>query len=288
MINTHKIRITVLFLFTLAISPAISTGYGYWDTLSETKNETVSTGHWDFMTNIGLQFAYDYETWIADQVAANPNSNFAYIYSQTDAPSDITMLVQDIDVFDMTWDFWGKAKTPVYPTLGYVSLIDRSLDASNNPVHDINPAYSTTPLYTDYSYFKAYDAMNTLTNNNYSLRLNYNTRMTSNGFVEITNVSFYAMLGLSDPDDPIGMKDNQKIFVEVKVSGGAWVKIGQPVPSQVSSTSEAFTYYSYDVPANLLGQDLKLRIRYNGRAQTINGTPGYGRLIIDELVVTVN
>ena len=110
LIKSQKFRIIILFMFIFTISPAISTGYGYWDSHIETKNETVSTGYWDFMTNIGLQFAYDYETWIAAEVASDPNSKYKYIYSQTDVPSNTTMIVQNIDVFGYTWDFWGKGK----------------------------------------------------------------------------------------------------------------------------------------------------------------------------------
>ena len=59
-------------------------------------------------------------------------------------------------------------------------------------------------------------------------------------------------------------------------------------PTQVTSESEFFTFYSFDVPSNLLGQDLYVRIRYNGRALIVNGVTGYGRLIVDNLIITTN
>jgi len=284
-------RLIIFICLSFVISfPTISNAYSYWDILEDNKDETITIGDWDFdLYGIGPSFASQISNYFDTILSSDPNNDIKYILSQTDAPSNLVVTLQDLDIFGYTWDIWSKAKTSNYPTMGYPVLIDRSLDEFNNPVHDINPEYSPIPLYDSYNYFTAYDAMNTLTNNLYSLRLNYNTRMTTNSAIgQVTNISFYAMLGLSDPDDLAIMRDTQKILVEVSANGSNWTKIGTPTPTQVSSTNEAFTYYSFDVPGSLLGQNLWVRIRYNGRALKVNNVPAYGRLIIDDLQISVN
>ena len=285
----RKTHIIILFALLVSIS-TITRGYGYFDKLQDDAEHTVSTGTWDLVDYIiGPDLFFDIQSFIDDDILNDPNSSLGYIYNQANAPSNEIDKIQDIDVFGYTWDFWTKAKTANYVTMGYPVLIDRELDETGTPVHDINPAYSATPLYPEYNYFTAYDSLNTLTNNQYSLRLNYNLRMTTTTKVgPVTNVSFYAMLGLSDPDDPIGMRETQKLYVEVSPNGSNWTRIGQQKPTQATSTSEAFTFYSYDVPATLLGQDLYVRIRYNGRTLVVNGESLYGRLILDELIITTN
>ncbi len=79
------------------------------------------------------------------------------------------------------------------------------------------------------------------------------------------------------------------MYVEVSPNGSNWTKLGtNSVVPQVSSENEYFTFYSYDVPGTLLGQDLYVRIRYNGRTLKVGGTPAFARLIVDELVITTN
>lgn len=289
MTTAKKVQITISFILLVSIG-TITRGYSYFDTLEDTKSETATIGAWDLVDYvIGPDFVNEFQSAIDDDILNDPTSNLIYIYDQENAPSNVIEKINNINVFGYSWTFWTKAKTPNYVTFGYPVLIDRELDALSTPVHDINPAYSTTDLYPGYSYFTAYDSLNTLTNNQYSLRLNYNMRMTTSTNVgQVTNVSFYAMLGLSDPDDPIGMRETQRLYVEVSTNNNNWTKIGQQRPTQVTSASEAYTFYSYDVPANLLGQNLFVRIRYNGRTLNVNGVPLYGRLVLDELVITTS
>jgi hypothetical protein len=283
MTNSKKALLALIFLFLLVVNTT-SSGYSYFDNTDEEQNETLTIGDWGFGTYIlNFGFVDNFQSTIDDLITVDPNDDHKYIYSQLDVPSNLVVNTSPINVFGYDWTFWGKGKTANTPTIGYPVLVDRELDTNGIPVHDINPAYSTTPLYNDYNYFVAYDATNTSTNNRYSLRLNYNNRMTTTTTVgQVSNISFYAMLGLSDPDDLEPIRVGQKIYVEVSANGSNWTKIGTPASQQVSSTAEAFNYYSFDVPANLLGNDLYVRIRYNGRALAT----GYGRLIIDDLVIT--
>lgn len=289
MTTVKKVQITILFILLVSIG-TITRGYSYFDTLEDTQSETATIGTWDLVDYvIGPIFVNEFQSAIDDEILNDPTSNLGYIYDQINAPTNVVEKINNIDVFGYSWTFWTKAKTENYTTFGYPVLIDRELDVTNNPIHDINPAYSATALYPGYNYFTAYDSLNTLTNNQYSLRLNYNMRMTSSTKVgNVTNISFYAMLGLSDPDDTIGMRETQKLYVEVSATNSNWTKIGQQKPTQATSMSEAYTFYSYDVPASLLGQNLYVRIRYNGRALTVNGEILYGRLVLDELIITTS
>ncbi|AIO18863.1 hypothetical protein KQ51_00984 [Candidatus Izimaplasma bacterium HR1] len=282
----NKIIIAILFVMIIVSSNTVTPSYSYFDRKEKIKNETITLGSWEFIALlIGPDFAADFGGYVDNEIAQDPNSVYQYIYTQTDFPANEIITTPDIEVFGYSWTFWGKGKTNNYETLGYPSLIDRDTDTFGNPVHDINPEYSITPLYQDYNFFTVYDAMNSLTNNQYSLRLNYNNRMTTTSSISnITNISFYAMLGLSDPNDLQPMRSGQKMYVEVSLNGNSWTKIGTPTPVQVTSESENFTHYSFDIPNNLLGQDLFVRIRYNGR--TLSG--GYGRLIIDDLTISTS
>ncbi len=286
------IKTVVVFLVVVIMiaGNALTIGYGYSTIDSVNESETVSTGEWTRPeASLGPDFSKLLTSFIQTQIDQDPNSPWIYIQSQTDTPENqVLRTSQKFSMWGYEWKLWSKGKTANYPTMGYYSLIDRTVDDLGTPIHDINPLYSDTPLYPMYDYYKAFDAWNTATNNLYSLRLNYNTRIfTAKTVGQVANVSFYAMIGLSDPDDPVGMRDNQKLYVEVSPDGGAWTKIGTITPSQVTSSSEEFDFYSFDVPAGLLGQELRVRIRYNGRALNVQGEISYGRCIIDELEITM-
>lgn len=283
--------IIIIFSMLLLSSSIISFGYSHWDNNNIVASESVPLGIWTYVPlPIGLDFTADLNEYMDYKNSQNPNTNYNYIYSQIDVPNNLIKKIRNIDLFGSTWTFWGKGKTANYPTIGYPVLIDRTLDSFGNPVHDIAPEYSVVPLYTDYDYFIAYDSNNLHTNSNYSLRLNYNTRMTSKTSLgQVTNISFYAAIGLADPDDGANIRDTQKMYVEVSATNSNWTKLGtNPIVPQVNSDNEYFTFYSFDVPGTLLGQDLYVRIRYNGRALQVNGSAAFARLIIDELVITTN
>jgi hypothetical protein len=269
----------------------VQRGYSYWNDSNDSISETIPVGLWTYVPlPVGLDFAADLSGFIDNELGLDPNSDFQYIYSQENMPQNTITTISDIDVFGYSWNFWGKIKNANYPTLGYPVVIDRSLNEFGDPVHDIAPTYSSTPLYPEYNYFVAYDANNLHTNNQYSLRLNYNNRMTTTTPIgQVTNVSFYAAIGLADPDDAVGIRDNQRLYVEVSPNSTSWTRISANVAiPQVSSENEYFSFYSYDVTGSLLGQNLYVRIRYNGRTLIVNGEAGFGRLIIDDLVITTN
>ncbi len=166
--------------------------------------------------------------------------------------------------------------------MGYPLVIDRALDEYGNPIHDIAPTYSTLPQYPGYNFFTAYDAMNLHTNNQYSLRMNYMSYIsTSTAIGTVSNISFYAMTGLSDLDDAEDIRRG-RFYVYVSNNDSSWTRIGSERSVIVTSDSEYFDHYSFDVPSNLLGQDLYVKIAFYGQTYTA----GFSRLIIDELVIT--
>lgn len=279
-----KKRLLTLILVTLVLisNSATSKGYGFFDSKNETKNETITTGIWDFIIAlIGPNFTTDLETFIDNEISQNPDSSLKYIYSQTDVPDKEIAKISSIDVFGYTWHFISNGKTKLFPTMGYPVLVDRELDDLGNPVHDIAPIYSTTPLYSGYNYFTAYDVMNLHTNNQYSLRLNYQATMkTSTSVGKVSNISFYAMAGLSDPDDVENMR-NGKFEVYLSSNGGQWIRIASERSVPADSENEYFTFYSFDTPGNMLGEELYVKIIFIGRTFK----SGFSRLVIDELVI---
>ncbi len=280
-----KKLLIILLVTTIIISnSAISKGYGFFDTKTDTANELLDIGFWDFIPlPIGPDFASKLSIYVDDAIAEDPDSKLKYIYSQTDVPNNKTAKINEIDVFGYTWKFEGKGKTTNYPTMGYPVLIDRALDEFGNPVHDIAPAYSTTPLYPEYNYFTAYDAMNLHTNNQYSLRLNYMDYLsTTTSIGKVSNISFYANIGLSDPDDAESIR-RARFYVFVSDRNGGWTRIGNVRSTLVASESEYFTHHSFDVPGNLLGEELFVKIAFYGQTYSA----GFSRLIIDDLIITM-
>ncbi len=273
----------ILISIILFSTEAISLGYGFFDTTNDETNELLDVGYWDFIPLlIGPDFASKLSIYVDDELAENPDSRLQYIYSQTDIPKNKTAKIHDMYVYGYTWKFEGKGKTNNYPTMGYPVLIDRATDEFGNPVHDIAPSYSLTPLYPEYSFFTAYDAMNLHTNNQYSLRLNYMSYMsTTTAIGKVSNISFYAMAGLSDSDDAENIRRG-RFYVYVSDRNGGWTRIGNERSIIVSSESELFPHYSFDVPEDMLGDELFVKIAFYGQTYPA----GFSRLIIDDLVIT--
>ncbi len=278
-----KLLVIILFTVILFSNNAISKGYGFFDTKINGTNELLGVGFWEFIPLlIGPDFSSKLSIYVDDEIEQNPSSNMNYIYTQTDVQNNKTYKMYDIDVFGYSWKIEAKGKTNNYPTMGYPVLIDRAEDEFGNPVHDIVPSYSTTPLYPQYNYFTAFDTINLHTNNQYSLRLNYMTYMsTSTAIGQVSNISFYAMTGLSDPDDAEDIRRGRfRISVSDKSSG--WTLIGSERTVIVTSEGEYFDHYSFDVPSEMLGQELYVKIAFYGQTYSA----GFSRLIIDELVIT--
>jgi hypothetical protein len=267
----------------------VSKGYSFWDSTDNQTGQTVTIGTWDFFKLLSLQVPIDMTSYLDNEIANDPNTDLLSIYTQTNIPNNQYLTIPGIEMYGYDWDITGKGKTGTYPTIGYISLIDRSLDINNDPLHAINTIYTTNPTFPEYNYFVSNDANNLYTNNLYSIRLNYNSRMQSAVAISnITNISFYAAVGLSDPNDALALRDGQNVIVEVSTDGNSWSRIGRDAPSLVTQSDEYFDFYSYDIPTNMLNQDLYVLIRFNGRARNVAGIDSFSRLIIDELEITTN
>ncbi len=278
-----KVIIILLVTFVINSNNAISKGYSFFDTKTEEVNGVLDIGSWNFLTLlIGPDFARDILSFFDNELEIDPSSSLNTIYSQSNIINNKTVEISDINVFGFSWDFIVKGKTKNFSTIGYPVLIDREMDAFGNPVHDINPIYSNTELYEGYNYFTAYDARNLHTDNQYSLRLNYVTLMQTTTYIgKVSNISFYAMSGLSSPSDEENIR-NAKFSVSVSSNGTNWTVIATERGTVLSSESEYFDYYSFDVPGNMLGEELFVKISFFG--QTFKA--GFSRLVIDELIIT--
>lgn len=278
----------VLFAF-LAIISVVSEGYSYWDSIDKPNIETINLGTWDFGTMpISNAFASNIASYIDDQLVLDPNSDLQHIYDQTGNLSNTTVTVENINVYGYDWDFFGIGTATPSTTLGYASLIDR-VDNLGTPIHPILTLYTTTPTYPEYDYFTSYDAKNLLTNNQYSLRLNYGVTMTTDQLVSnLTQISFYASRGLLSPDDPFTMATDRQFSVEISTDGLSWVQLGSATPPVPSANEYNFTLYTYDITAPYLGSDLYVRIVYNGQAIKQGNSRSYSRMIIDELELITN
>lgn len=278
-------KVFIIFLVSVVLlsNNAISKGYSYFDNNTDEKNEVMDIGYWEFISLlIGPDFASKLAIYVDDVVSQNPDSSLQSIYSQTDITNNETGIISNLDVFGFNWDFKVKGKTKNLPTMGYPVLVDRAEDEYGDMIHDISPAYSTSMLYPGYSYFTAYDAMNLYTNNQYSLRLNYNTAMSTSASIgQVSNISFYAMSGLSDPNDTEDIR-RAKFNVYVSENGNSWTRIASEKSKIVSSENELYEYYSIDVPSNMIGKDLYVKISFAGQTFRL----GFSRLIIDELIIT--
>lgn len=286
--RNRKFQIILVFIFFISAS-AISSGYSVWDDLEKPEvNQTLPIGTWDFFTEvIGSQLASSLSTYVDDQIALDPNSPLQNIYDQSGNLSQVTVTVEDINVYGYVWDFYGIGTATPSTTLGFVSLIDR-VENTGTPIHPILTPYTTTPTYPEYSYFTSYDVKNLLTNNQYSLRLNYGVTMTTNTTItNMTDVSFYASRGLLSPDDPYAMT-NRAFQVEISTDNANWIQIGTATPSTPSANEINFTQYNYSIPAQYLNQNLYLRIVFNGEAIKSGNSRAYSRMIIDELIITTN
>ena len=285
----NKRLFAVLFVVLIFISNVTLGGYSYWDNSQKQNSQNVPIGSWNFYSgNINPGVSAAISNYVNDQIALDPNSNLQTIYDQTGNLVGITTTIDNISVYDYIWDITGTGtKNP--STMGYVSLIDRALDGSSNPIHSIYTTYTTTPAFPEYNYFTSYDATNSNTNNQYSLRLNYGVSMTTDtAITNLSSVSFYAARGLSDPNDPNILDSNRLFSVHVSPDGVNWTLIGSDTPPVATNTLFNYGFYTYNVPGGLQGQNLFLRITYDGGGTKLGKDTFYSRLVVDELVVTTN
>lgn len=289
--NSLKKAVLLVLVLMATTLNAISFAFGWFDTLSYNQNETVTIGNWDFGNgSLSTAVAFAIESYINDQIAQDPNSDLQSVYDQSGNLSNSIAFVDGITFNNITWNFTGTGTSTQPSTLGYVSLVDRSLDGTSSPVHAILPPAPTTPVpYPGYNYFLVYDAKNLLTDNQYSLRLNYGvTLQTSSPVSNVTQITFYGSVGLTDPSDTGLIANNRNMTVSVSVDGINWTTLGVDVPSAPTGTEFNFTQYSYNVPLNLQTQDIFVRISYEGETRKVGKDKLYSRLIIDQLEIITN
>lgn len=286
----RKVILLVIVTLLLSLSNVVSDGFSYWDTQEENQAPTVPIGSWSFYTGvINPQLALALSSFVDTEISNNPNSTLQTIYDQSGNNSGTTITIENMEFYEYQWDIFGSGTGNNVSTMGYISLIDRSLDGGNNPIHDIRTVYTTTPSFPEYNYFISYDATNTNTNNLYGLRLNYGVQITTDQAISnLSNISFYAASGLTDPSDPFTVATNRNFIVSVSPDGITWTQIGSANPPAANNDNFNFSFYSYSVPGGLQGQPLFLRLEYNGEGIKSGKNKFYSRLIIDEMVITTN
>lgn len=181
----------------------------------------------------------------------------------------------------------GGERSQQYRAKGFLRMIDRAKDDQGNPVHAIVPPLpSDPPPYEGYNIFTAFDVQNTQTNNPRSLRFEGKSTIESNeAFVNLEAFSFYASRGLAAPGETLA--PDRKFFVEIREAGssGDWLLIGEEtlVDPPAGSEAFAFPFYYYEIPENLQGAPIHLRIRFEGGLADQGGGLR-SRMVIDRMV----
>lgn len=285
---SKKMIVFLFFVFSVVFNPAITTAYGFWNSLSDNDTNQLTIGDWGWISElIGPQLSSDLSTYIDNELLINPNSNLQYIYSQSGNLSNLTATMENISFYNYNWDITGIGTATPVTTMGYISLIDREMNGGSF-VHPIITPYTTTPTYPEYNFFTSYDSNNINTNNQYSLRMNYGVTISSDTVINsISSVSFYAAIGLSSPDDTVDIV-SRTFDVEISTDGFNWISIGSASPSVATSSNHSFDLYNFSVPQAYQNQDLYLRIQFNGESIKQGKLRNYSRLIIDELNIIVD
>lgn len=289
--NKKRFTIIILSSLLLVLQLIVAVGYGYFDMTTQSNDETIKTGVW-IWDNPSLEhsFAMDYHNKIQEYIEYG-YWDYQEIYSQEANYWYYSKNVDNVEIYNYDWDIVSYSYSYYYPTVGYISLIDRSLDSNGNYIYDINPTY---PEVNDYTYFVANDVMNSYTHNTYSLRLNYYTMMTTAiPIKDFESISFYARMGLSDSDDSLSMRDNTTLYVQMSNNGYSWKTVGRINPKTSNNEVEDFDYYSYEVPYSLKKyDDIYIRIYYVGYPSYVlnrswNYELMYGRVVLDDLKINV-
>ena len=298
--------IVILFLVLLALL-LVSQTYGYWassvSAANDTRQGSINIGEWSTLTP-EEEAINDFEDFLAllnDQGSAYYDPDAVAIYNETQVVDGATVTFESILLEGHEWDILGTGEIPVNgkaPRIGFVQLVDRSQDVSNNYIHPILPPAPTDPVpYPEYSYFSVNDVYNNLGDDIYSIRLNYEVQMTtSTALSNVTNISFYAYRGLhSDQDaNPFGRLDefilatNRAFTVSFSTDNVNFITLGSATPGFGTSLSANFNYYSYDIPTQYQSTPIYIRIYYNGATIKNGGTVDYSRLVIDELHISQN
>lgn len=300
-VKQHILQVSVLLFLVFLTMLSVSQTFAYWASStsgnSDQSQGTISIGDWAYLTEAQIS-TQDLQDCFDALIAAN-DPYIEGIYDETLVVDGTSITMSAIMLEGHEWEILGIGKIPTNgkaPRIGFVQLIDRTLDGVNIPIHPIlPPAPIDPPPYPEFSYFNAYDVLNTLTNNVNSIRLNYEVELTlTNPLSNVTNVSFYAYRGLHSSSDlnTFGRLDDYTLAttrtfaVSVSADGTNWTVIGSGTPGFTTNQSAAFNFYSFDIPSQFLNQSIYIRIYYNGATIKTGGTIDYSRLVIDELVIT--
>ena len=290
-------KLSVLTFIFVMFSFSITLTYGYW--ASSTSGSNISTqnsiliGDWQSLSETD-QSIQDLEAY-ADFIEAN-GGPIGMVYDNFTVVNGTQISFEDILLEGIEWDILGTGtttKNDKRPTIGFVQVIDRVLDSSNQPLHQILPDAPIDPIpYPEYSFFVANDILNTNTNNSTSIRLNYDVTITTSNLINnVTSVSFYAYRGLYDAlneGTSYNPLVNRSFTVSVSSNGTSWTTIGSGTPGSSSNTSASFNYYSFNIPSNFQNTGIYVRIEFDGGSVFSSGDQFYSRLVIDDLNINVN
>jgi len=296
----HILQTSVLIILVFLLMVSVSQTFGYWassvNSGSNSTQATIAVGSWEQLTQTeisvqDLQAFYDYLSSINDPY-------IEAIYNESLVVDGATITMEDINLEGFDWNIVGTGQLPVNgkaPRIGFVQIVDRSLDNLNQPIHPILPPVPTDPLpYPEFSYFMVNDVLNTQTNNLSSIRLNYNVQITtSNPINDVTSISFYAHRGLysmydlnpDGRDDDYDLATNRMFYVSVSTDGVNFTVIGSATPGFTTNQSASFNFYNYPIPSQFQNTPIYIRIFFDGGTVKVGGSWNYSRLIIDELSI---
>ena len=301
----HILKASILLFLVFLTMLSVSQTYAYWSNIStsDSINNALPIGSWSTLTP-EEETILDFEDFLV--LLNDPGSSFydpdaVAIYDETQVVDGATVTFESILLEGHEWDILGTGEIPVNgkaPRIGFVQLVDRSQDVSNNYIHPIIPPAPVDPVpYPEYSYFLVNDVYNNLGDDIYSIRLNYEVQMTtSTALSNVSNISFYAYRGLhSDQDsNPFGRLDdfllatNRQFTVSFSTDNVNFITLGSATPGFGTSLSANFNFYSYDIPAQYQTTPIYIRIYYNGATIKNGGRVNYSRLVIDELHISQN
>ena len=315
----RKLRTIVLLslfgLFSMVSAPLIA--YGYFDQLNSMKSETIPVGYWDFVMadpytivdeELITAFTNLYGVESLEELYQNP-----VFQTLMDAASKTTTggssyteqgyILQDVLVGGIHWDIQGVSVTSSgNASLGFVRQINRELNSSGSLIHAVIPQATATPLpYPEYNYFVASDVRNSLTNNTYGFRLDYQVAMTTNDpIANLSGISFYAIRGLLSSSSE--KMSDRTFVVQVSPTGeeGSFVNVGStktstsvPVANEVfdpaNPLSYPFPYYEFNLSADQISSmpaaGYYVRIVFDGGVSGNGSKATRSRLVIDDLKI---
>ncbi|MFA7561745.1 MAG: hypothetical protein WCY80_06560 [Candidatus Izemoplasmatales bacterium] len=283
--------IIILFLVLLALI-SVSNTYAYWTSdvnySSDANRKTINIGSWTILSDIELTIQ-DLET-IAELMETS-DEPIEMVYDNFTVTNGAEVFFENINYEGIPWDILGIGtvdRNSRRPTIGFVQVVDRSVDENNNPIHSIlPPAPSEVEPYPEYSFFIANDVMNTATNNLTSIRLNYLVQMTTSEKVSnLSSISFYALRGLNAGNDEGVSYDplvDRSFTVSISQDGLNWISLGNETPGSTTNNQAVFDFYNFDIPTNLENEDVYIRISFDGGSVFSKGNHYYSRLVIDDL-----